>query len=251
MSMKLILQVVILFTIMTGAIIFVLKKILFDSTQGAVNRLNRETEVVRAKQAELNEKIKQANEELAKRRAEADALVAKMASDAEEKARLERDKIINKARLEAEDIITKAQKTKDELRRVLEKDIDIKAIDFSIFVITEVFSQQALATLNACLIQEFLDSLQKVDMDMIDSKLTSADIVTASCLEDKLKGQLKEILERKLNRTLEINYSEDKKIVGGVILRFGGLALDGSLVHLLKEKGVEVKDKAEKGLLKF
>ena len=47
--------------------IFFLKKILFDSTQGAVNRLNRETEAVRAKQAELNEKIKQANEELEER----------------------------------------------------------------------------------------------------------------------------------------------------------------------------------------
>lgn len=248
---KLVLQILILFSFMTGVLIFFLKKILFDSTQGAVNRLNRETEAVRAKQAELNEKIKQANQELARRRAEADALVAKMATDAEEKAKLEREKIIVKARQEADEIINKAQKTKDEMRKTLEKDIDLRAVNFSIFVLSDVFSQRALSAFNECLIQEFFESLQKVDMDMLDSKLTSAEVVTALPPEDSFKTKLQDILKKKLNRSLDLNYIQDKKIISGTILRFGSLSLDGSLVHLLQEKGVEVKDRVEKGMLKI
>jgi F0F1-type ATP synthase membrane subunit b/b' len=250
MSLKLIFQFLILTTVVSGVLIFFLKKILFDSTQGAVNRLNRETEMVRAKQAELNEKIKLANEELAKRRAEADALVTKMATDAEEKAKQEREKIITKARAEGEEIINKAQKTKDDMRKALEKDLDLRAIDFSVYVMNDVFSDRSASLLNECLIEEFLEGLKTVDMEMIDPKLNEAEIVLVSPLAEKYRNQLNDILQQKLGRTVQLKVVEDKKIIGGIILRFESLALDGSLRYLLKEKGADVKNKVEKGLIK-
>lgn len=251
MSLKLILQFLVLTAVISGVLIFFLKKVLFDSTQGAVNRLNRETEVVRGKQTELNEKIKQANEELAKRRSEADALVAKMAQEAEEKARGEREKILTKARAEGEEIINKAQRTKEDMRKAMEREMHLKAIDFSVFILGEVFSEKALLLLNECLIQEFMDGLEKVDMEMIDSKIDTAEVVTSIPLDEKLKTRLSEILSKKLGRTIKLNLSEDKKIISGIVLRFESLALDGSLRNMLNDKNTEVKDKIEKGLLKL
>lgn len=248
---QLIVQFLVLTAVVSGVLIFVLKKVLFDSTQGAVNRLNRETEAVRAKQAELNEKIKQANEELARRRAEADALVAKMTEEAEQKAKEEREKIIVKARQEGEEIINKAQKTKAEIRRALEQEINIKAIDFSAYLLREVMSSKSHGLFDENLIAEFFEDLKQVDMTMIDEKLTTLDIVTATPLAERSRNLLSEILQAKLGRQIAVNTSVDPGILAGIVLKFGTLALDGSLRARMTKKGEEMKEQLEKGTLKL
>ena len=248
---QLIIQFLVLTAVVSGVLIFVLKKVLFDSTQGAVNRLNRETEVVRAKQAELNEKIKQANEELAKRKSEADALVSKMTEEAESKAKEERDKIINKARQDGEEIINKAQKTKAEIRRVLEQEIDLKAIDFSVIVLNSVLSKQAALSLNDTMTIEFLQALKDVDMSMIDEKITTLDVVAASPLSERLRNIMSQLMREKLGRDIMINATVDPAILAGMVLKFGTLSLDGSLYASLRKKSEEVKGLLEKGLLKM
>ncbi len=251
MSFLLVVKVTIFVSIIFGVIIFVLKKVMFDSTQGAVNRLHHETEEVRKKQTELNEKIKQANEELAKRRAEADALVAKMTEEAQTKAREEREKIIKKSREDSEEIISKAQKTKDEMRKTIEREMAIKTVDFTAIIMGEVLSQKPRTSFDESLISEFLDSLEKVDMTMIGEEVNTAEIITATPIVDKLKTRLAEILKKKLNRTITINSTVDNKIIAGTLLKFGGLSLDGSLHAMIKEKTNEVKEKIERGLLKL
>ena len=57
------------------------------------------------------------------------------------------------------------------------------------------------------------------------------------------------ILKRKLERDISINVTEDKSVLAGIIVKFGTLTLDGSLLNMITEKGVEVKEKIEKGLL--
>jgi len=250
MSAMMIIQFLILTFVVSGVIIFFLKKILFDSTQGAVNRLNRETEEVRAKQAELNEKIKLANEELVKRRSEADELVNKMKEEAMEKANAEREKVIVKARSDAEEIISKAQRTKDEMRKVLEKEMEMKTMDFSGMILKEILSNMALKALNDSLIDEFLESLKNVDMDMISLDVTEAKISSPLPLSEPHKNRISDIIRQKLDREITIKAETDKTIMSGIVLEFGSLKLDGSLSNMVFKKGTELKEKIEKGLLK-
>ena len=70
MNLMFFVQFIVLMFVVVGVIGFFLHKLLIGTTQGAVNRLNSETEATRAKQAELNQKIKEANEELEKRKAD-------------------------------------------------------------------------------------------------------------------------------------------------------------------------------------
>ena len=128
--------------ILTGVLGFAFWRFASKSTETALSRLDRETEAVRQKQIELTDKIKQANEELMKRRAEADALVAKMKEDASDTAQKEREKIVNKARQDAEEIINKAQRTKDDMRKVIEQEMHLKAIDFTVLMMNEIFSDR-------------------------------------------------------------------------------------------------------------
>ena len=136
--------------IFVGVLGFIFINFMSRNTEGAVSRLNKETEAVRAKQVELNVKIKEANEELVKRKSEADALVAKMTTDAEDKAKEEREKIIKKARAEGEEIITKAQKSREDIRKAVVKEMELRAVDFSVRMLTEVISQNALIAMDEC-----------------------------------------------------------------------------------------------------
>lgn len=246
MNPTMIVQFLVLQTIFFGLVIFVLKKVLHDDTKGAVNRLNREIEEVRTKQAELNEKIKQANEELDRRKKEADALVAKMTDEAQEKAKEERERLLNKTRQEGEEIIAKAQATKEAMRQSIQKELEMKMADFAGEILNIVLSQKARAALQESLISEFLTELEKIDTTVITQDVHEAEIVTPLLLDKKGKEKLSEILKAKLKRDVTIKASENPKIVGGAILRFGSLSLDGSLQNFIQEAAMSLKEKIEK-----
>ena len=220
-----------------------------DTIDKDLNRLNKETEVVRGKQTELNEKIKQASEELAKRKAEADALVVKMTEDAESKAKEEREKLVAKARQEGEEIIVKANNTKDDIRKAIIKEMDLRAVDFTAMILDNVLSKEGRSALDECLIAEFIESLIKMDMEMITDEIQTAEVVTASPLSESMRNRLSDALLKKLNRAITVNATADPKILSGMILRFGSLALDGSLKNMVRESATGLKEKLEKGLL--
>jgi len=245
----LLIKALVLGCIVTAVLGFILIKFLSRTTEGAVSRLNRETEQVRSKQSELNGKIKEANEELVKRRAEADELVLKMKEEAAQKAKEEREKIVTKARQDSEQIIAKAQRTKDDIRAVLEQEMELKAVDFATLVLKEILSDKGAGAFNHVLIDEFLENLEEVDMDMISADVNSLDVVTSTTLSDQHKNKLADIVKKKLGRSVSINASVDKKIIAGIILKFGSLSLDGGLKHLLEDQEVDVKERIEKGLL--
>ncbi len=236
--------------IFTGVLGFFFIRYMSRNTEGVLTRLGRETEAVRAKQAELNAKIKEANEELAKRRQEAEALVAKMTEEAQTKAQEEREAIVKKARQEGEEIIAKAQKTKDDIRKAVEKEVDLKAVDTAVLILNEIFSERLKQALDRALVEDFFEALGKVDMEMISEDVTSFEVTSLEGLAPEHKERLLGIIKEKLKREVRVEEKTDPQILGGLIVHFGSLALDGSLRTLLREKGMDIKDRMEKGLLK-
>lgn len=228
---------------------FIIWKFSKDTIDKDLNRLNKETEAVRAKQVELNDKIKQANDELTKRRAEADALVAKMKDDAEAKAKEEREKLVNKARQEGEEIIMKANRTKDEIRKQVIKEFNMKAVEFTGMILNQVLTPKSKPSLDESLAGEFIENLTKVDMDMISQDITTAEVITASGLSDSLKNRLSDVLQKKLNRTISVSVSLDPNVLSGMIIKFGSLTLDGSLATMIRESSEDIKTKLDKGLI--
>ncbi len=246
---SLLVRAIIIGMVVVGVGGFFIWKFSKDTIDKDLNRLNKETEAVLGKQTELNEKIKQASEELTKRKAEADALVLKMTEDAEKVAKEEREKLIAKARQEGEDIIVKANNTKEDIRKKIVKEMDMRAVDFTAMILDTVLSKEGRIALEECLISEFIESLAKMDMEMIGEEIKTAEIVTSSALSERMRNRLSETLLSKLGRTMEITATTDPKILSGMILRFGSLALDGSLKNMVRESAVGLKEKLEKGLI--
>ena len=145
----------------------------------------------------------------------------------------------------------KAQNTKNEMRKEVEKEMQMKAVDFCSLLMNEMLTDKAKSAFNDTLIAEFMSSLADVDMEMIAGDIKSADLISAGDLEKKYKEQLSEILRKKLERDIEINVSVDKTIVSGVILSFGSLKLDGSLATRIKQTALDLKERIERGMIKI
>ena len=246
MGLNLIIQFLILTAVISGVIIFVLYMVLIKTVDGAKQRLDRDAEAARERERELNLKIKEADAELQRRQKELDMMERKMRQELEEKAGKQKDEIIQKARTEAEEIINKAQNMKESIRRDIEKNMEIKIIDYSVRVVNEVFSNTVKDVLDRQLFTEFIEQLKGVDMSRLGADVKSAEVVTANPLDQSALNEIGKVFKEKASRDIQLNPKIDKTIIGGVILQFGSLMLDGSLQNTLKTSANVIKTQVEK-----
>jgi len=64
---------------------------------------------------------------------------------------------------------------------------------------------------------------------------TKAKIITAGPIDEELQKKLIEILENKLNKTIETELEEDPEIIGGFIVKTTAFIVDASVKNVLKE----------------
>lgn len=250
MTFGLIVQFLLLTAIISGALIFALHRVFVSSVEGAKHRLERDAEAARAREAELNAKIKQASEELAARKKELDQLEQKMKSDLEASAEKHREELVTKARTDAEEIITKAQNAADGIRLEIEKQMEIRIIDHAVTIIGGVLTKRARVSLEKDLLEEFLEQLKNVDMSKISQDIKKADVVTSLGLSDPELKRISDEVKVRSGRLFEFHSKVDASHIAGVVIHFGSLQLDGSLRTAVKEAAVALKAEAEKLRLK-
>lgn len=246
MSWNLIIQFLILTTLISGMIIFALYMVLIRTVDGAKQRLDRDAEAARQREAELNMKIKQADAELQRRQKELDLIEKKMRQELEESANKMKEELIQKARVEAEEIITKAQNAKESIRREIVRDMEIKIVDYSVKVLSEVFTNAANDSLDRQLFKEFVEKLKAVDLSKLGPDVKTADVITANPLDQGALSEISQIFKEKLGRDIKLNPKIDKTVLNGVTLQFESLLLDGSLQNSFKESATALKQQVEK-----
>lgn len=247
MDLMMIIKFVILTLLLSAGVIMLMKHLIFSETEGAKQRLDKDAEAARARQAELSQKIKEADDELSRRRQELDAIEKKLKSDLESLANKEKEAILVKARQEGEEIIAKAQNSRDQIKRDIEKAMELKIIDYSSKILKDILSNKSQSGLDNVLITEFVEKLRSVDMSRIGPDVTSADFVVAHSVESRLQSEVATVLEEKLKRKVSLQMKTDSSIIGGAMIQFGSLLLDGSLKNALRSSAVSLKQEVEKG----
>ena len=243
--MSLLAVFIVLMFVICGGLIFILRQALFASTDSAVLRLNEEIAKANAKQAELTNQLRESQDELARKRAEAKALTDKMRSDAQQESKSEREKIIHMARQEGEEIITKAHNSLEKIKSEVEKEADMRLVTYSVQILNDILSDKAKKALDKVLINEFVEKLKEVDMNRISREVNSAELITMTPIDEGVKSEVTQIIRSKLNRDIRIEPKVDEKIVGGAIIKFGSMALDGSVRSLIKERGSKLAEQIE------
>jgi len=246
MGWDLFIKILIMLIVFLGVTLTALNFLLFKPVEEAKQRLDRDAEAARERERELNQKIKEADSELQRRQKELDIMERKMRQELEEKANKQREELISKARTEAEEIITKAQNAKEGIRREIEKNMEIKIIDYSVRVINDVFSNTIKDVLDRQLFLEFLEQLKTVDMSRLGPDVKNADVITANPLDQAALNEIIKVFKEKASRELKLNPKIDKTVIGGVILQFESLLLDGSLQNSFKTSANAIKTQVEK-----
>lgn len=250
MTVGLIIQFLLLTAIISGALIFTLHRVFVSSVEGAKQRLDRDAEAARAREAELNRKIKQADDELIVRKKQLDQLEQKMKNELAAEAEKHREELITKARADAEEIIVKAQSTADTIRRDIEKQMELRIIDHSVNVLGNVLTRKAKASLEKDLVDEFIEQLKNMDMSKISLDIKKADVVTSLPISDADLKRITDVVKAKAGREIALSSKIDAGHLAGVIIQFGSLQLDGSLKTAIRDAAVVLKADAEKAYQK-
>jgi len=127
--------------------------------------------------------------------------------------------------------------------------MELKAIDFTVLLLKDLLAGKMMLSFNDSLVEDFIDSLEEIDMTMITAEVTVAEIVVSTPLKEHLHTKLATMLKNKLKREIQLKIDEDKEIIFGIVLKFGSLSLNGGFRHMIIEKGNEIKEKLEKGIL--
>jgi F0F1-type ATP synthase membrane subunit b/b' len=246
MGWNLIIQFLILTAVVCSILIFALYMVLIRTVDGAKQRLDRDAEAARQRERELNQKIKEADAELQRRNKELDVMEKKMRTELLEQTNKLKDEIISKARTESEEIITRAQNAREQIRRDIEKSMEIKIIDYASGITADILSAKVKEALDKYLIAEFIEKLNKVDMSRIGTDIKVADVISATTIPDNLLSDIAKVFKDKLSREIKMNPKIDPQAVGGIVLMFESLQLDGSLRSSIKESANNLKQLVEK-----
>ncbi|MBZ0166445.1 MAG: F0F1 ATP synthase subunit delta [Candidatus Omnitrophica bacterium] len=234
-----------LMVIICGILAFMLRWFLFSSTESSVRRLDEELERKQELQIELGKKLKQVDEELDQKRKEARELSQRMHNDAEQSSKEKREEIIAKARQESEEILIKAKESTEKMKRELEKELDIRAVGMGMNILSVILSQKSQGALDQALIEEFIENLKVTDTSHINQDIKEVDVITLNPIDETYKITIGKVLKEKVGRELTLKLSTDPEICGGVVLKFGSLALDGSLKNLMRETALSMKSEME------
>ena len=221
-------------TILLGVVIFILKKIIFSDTASSVNRLNHERIATEKKQQELNKQKQQFEEDCKKRLIDIQKEMEKMKMQAMSETEKKSEEIIKKAKKQSEELVQKANLSKDLIQKRLEGENDRRAVDVSERILKKILSEKNRQDFDKVLAETFLEDLKKVDPKHIQEieKLT---IISRFELDKGIFDQIKQILTEKIGKEIPIETKTNDEVVGGLLLEFGTMVLDGTLALSIKE----------------
>jgi len=240
-----VLNILIVASIFFGVIIFILRKLFFTDSASAVNRLYEERQRTEQKQKELDEQMQRCEEQSRKLIADSKAEAERLRNELLTKTENERKEILAKAKEQASELTQKAYNSADRLKQEVIKKIDIKAISFAETILEKALDASAIEKLNESLIEGFIKELPGTDVQHI-KEMESCDIVSSCEISEKYVKEIKKILEEKLGHKVETKGVLDKSVIGGVLLKFGTLTLDGSFVSKLRETAEKIKKDKER-----
>lgn len=238
-------KLIVVITLAFGGVIFFLKRWVVKDTDSAVNRLQDSYEEVKKKKEELTQRLLEIENEYNKKKEEADKIAAEIKDKAQAEAYAIREDAFKKAKTESENIIDKAHKTIGKVREDIQKELEIKMIDFCTGLLERTFTGATRVELNQILVKEFIADLHHAAIDNIAVDCNTVEVVTIKALEAQERQELKKILLERIKREFIITEKIDEGILGGLVIRFGSLTLDGSLATRIKEASGLMKQKVE------
>ena len=235
-----IINLVVVQVIIFSIVILVLKKILYGDTESAVNRLESSIQDASKKKEEMASKVSEMDAEYVKKKEEAANLAGEYKDEAQIEMTTKRDEMMSKARVDAEKIVTDAQGMREKIREEIAEEEKNKMFQKCGELLKLTLNDVVRERINEILIDDFLSEMAKVEASHIPHNIEKIEIISNIVLNDNMKTRIKDAIKMKIPNELPVEETVDESLVGGVMLKFGSLVLDGSIGNKLQEKLNEI-----------
>lgn len=214
-------------------IFFVMRGLMIQNTKSAVNRLKLADGENAKRLEEMKQKIEEAEADYKRRSAELVLELEKQHAAAIKKTEEEKHKLLGKAREESDQILGSAKSRSEKISQELEKEIQARAALLSGQVVRRVLGEEMKTALSEELVGEFFQEIETWDAGHVPEEMREAEIVLPYPLGPDRKKKIREILEKKLARKIELKETVNPDMAGGIVLKLGSLVMDGSLDNKL------------------
>ena len=225
------------------AIVFFLRMLLHKQLEIGMSRIKKLDRENLQKEAELNEQLAKLNREYDERIRTAEEHAESLVASAKEETKKMREDEREKAKEEARRIIASALSEKENVLKDSQKNLQMKAIEASEAILRQIFSNKELSGLRQkatkIAMQEFLGSENIINLFKENSE---AEVITAGLFDKKDKEGIEKDIEKKSGNKINIKFSEDKEILGGIIIKVGGRIIDGGLYSRIAKVVMEMKE---------
>lgn len=232
---------VVIQTIVFGVIFLVLRKMLLKDTTSAVNRLKIVDEENAKRLEEIKAKIQEAEAEYKRKLEELAAELEKQREEAKKQTEEEKTRVLAKAREDGDRILETSKSRADKVDQEIEKAVQGRAVELARTIAEKALSVTMQSVLHEKLVEELLREVEALDVGHIPDETREVEIVQPQPLSDDLKKRIRQILEKKLGRKLEIKETIKTDMGSGLSLKIGSLVLDGSLQNVLDGVARELK----------
>lgn len=236
-------QFIVLQVVIFGAVIYFLKKIFYGDTESAIQRLGHVYQDLLQKQTDLQQKNEAMEKELIAKREEAHSVAEKFKVEASAEARKKEDAIMKTARAEAEEIIAKAQNSREDMAKEIESQLSKKMIGFTTEVITKALTEKLSQVIHAQLVADFIEKAKNIDLSSAGSEVSEFVVRSPMPLKKEEADKINALLASKLSRSVKFSEVLDTDLVAGLVLQFGTLVLEGSLLSLLRDSVERVRER--------
>lgn len=220
----------VLFQIVTFTLIIVTLHLFFGTQlKIALRRLQTLHQESLEKEEVLNKEIErarlQAQSEIARSKEEARLIIEEAKKEAEKVARECGDRAQDEAKKIVAESMDQAKKREKEILAGVEQ----KAVGMAMEMIKYTFSSQDQRALHAQMIDELIEEFKKIDRQKFSIHAETVVVSTSIPLNEKEKKDLKAAIEAKLGNAVTLEEESDEMMIAGLVVRIGGLVVDGSL----------------------
>lgn len=217
-----------------AVLVFLLRQFLYKQVTRSLRRLQelyqqnlqREEELKLAREAmeqELQAKLAEQADELERLRAVAAA-----------EAQRTQEEILANARAEGRRIVADAEAQRERVRASLLSEAEEKAAALASAAIEQLFATRIPEGFHHQLIDELIDEIGKAEGGGLPRAADTVEVTVPVPLTPIQKANLTRILSSDMDHPVGITETVTQEIVAGMVVRIGGMVLDGSLKNRLK-----------------
>lgn len=218
-----------------------LKRMLMGSTQLAAAKLREVEADLGRKEEAVRKRIEDNEAEFRRKSAEAQDGLNRTREAMEKDVARSRDGLLDEARKERDKIVDEANRSKEKLRQELAREAQGQAVENARRVYELVFSEELGRKLDHSFLDELLVALDEMDSSSITISAAAIDVVCSHPLEPAHREQLREIVSRKFNVSLDVHEEVDPGLIAGIKIKLGSLEIDGSLRNRFNEAIEQLK----------